>query len=101
MSLDVSEEDGPLLEIEADRSKEPQVSFERMECLHQIERAVQGLPKFCREIVRLRLLEGFSHQEIAHLLNQPTGTVKVYAHRGLAILTEKLRHLKEGEAVLQ
>ena len=101
LSLDVSEGDSPLLEIEADRSQEPEEAFERMERLHEIEQAVQELPRFCHEIIRLRLLEGFSYQEIADLLNQPIGTVKVYVHRGLALLAEKLRHLQEQETVLQ
>jgi RNA polymerase sigma-70 factor, ECF subfamily len=101
LSLDILEADSPLLEIEADRSQEPEAVFERMECLQEIEQAVQGLPKCCREIVRLRLLEGFSHQEIADLLNQPIGTVKVYVHRGVAMLAEKLRDLHEPEAILQ
>lgn len=100
LSLDAAEGDSPLLEIEADRSQEPEAAFERMECLHEIEQAVQGLPKCCREIVRLRLLEGFSHREIADLLNQPIGTVKVYVHRGVAMLAEKLRHLQAQGAIL-
>lgn len=101
LSLDAPEGELLLLEIEADRSQEPEAVFERMECLQEIEQAAQGLPKCCREIVRLRLLEGFSHQEIADLLNQPIGTVKVYVHRGVALLAEKLRDLHASEAILQ
>ena len=101
LSLDAAEGDSPSCEMEADRSQEPEAAFEQMECLHEIEQAVQGLPKCCREIVRLRLLEGFSHREIADLLDQPIGTVKAYVHRGMALLAEKLRHLQAQEAMHQ
>lgn len=90
VSLDVSEAGGSLPEIEADRSEQPEIVYESKEHIHEIEQAIQALPECCRELVRLRLLEHFSYQEIADLLNQPIGTVKCYISRGMAILREKL-----------
>ena len=90
-SLDVSEEDGLSLEIEAICPEQPEKVYEIKERIHEIEQAIQALPEFCSEIVRLRILEHFSHQEIADLLNQPIGTVKCYISRGTTILREKLK----------
>ena len=91
VSLNVSEEDRSSLEIEADCSEQPDVVHEKMECINEIEQAVQALPLFCREMVRLHILEHFSYREIADLLNQPVGSVKCYINRGKAILREKLK----------
>jgi RNA polymerase sigma-70 factor, ECF subfamily len=91
VSLSVSEEDSSPLEIEADCSEQPEVAYEKKECIHEIEQAVQALPEFCREMVRLRILEHFSYREIADLLNQPIGSVKCYISRGKAMLREILK----------
>lgn len=98
VSLDVSEEDGSpeeslVPEIGADCSEQPEIVYESKERIHEIEQAIQTLPGYCREMVRLRLLEHFSYQEIADLLNQPIGTVKCYINRGMALLREQLEEL--------
>lgn len=89
--LHVSAEESSSLEIEADCSEQPEVIYESKECIHEIEQAVQALPLFCREMVRLRILEHFSYRETADLLNQPVGTVKCYISRGMIILRENLK----------
>jgi RNA polymerase sigma-70 factor (ECF subfamily) len=91
VSLDLSEEENSSLEIEADCSEQPEVVYESQEGLTEIEQAVQALPMFCREVVRLRILEHFSYQEIAALLKQPVGTIKCYLSRGMALLRAKLK----------
>jgi RNA polymerase sigma-70 factor (ECF subfamily) len=91
LSLSTSEEGDQFPEIEVDCSELPETVVEAMERIHEIEQAVQALPKYCREMVRLRLLEGFSYKEIADLLKRPLGTVKHHIHCGITILAKNLR----------
>lgn len=100
-SLDVSEdgsspESSSPLEIKADYSEQPEMVYESEQRLREIEQAIQALPEYCHEMVRLRILEHFSYQEIAGLLNQPIGTVKCYINRGMAILRKQL---EESETI--
>ncbi len=48
-----------------------------------------------RQVIVLRYLEGWSHQEIAEVLNKPVSAVKALQRRGLAAL----RRLLESEEV--
>jgi RNA polymerase sigma-70 factor, ECF subfamily len=87
--LDTSE-DSPLLEQEEQQSEQPEFVFERLERRGELEALVGTLPAHFREIVSLFYFEDLSHQEIADILNQPIGTVKVYVHRGIRLLRKTL-----------
>jgi RNA polymerase sigma-70 factor (ECF subfamily) len=51
---------------------------------------VQTLPEAYRETLVLRLVEGYSGQEIAELTGLSHGSVRVNLHRGFRLLREKL-----------
>lgn len=87
--FDISDE-SELREMEAMREELPDMVYEREESRQELEALVATLPQHYRVIVSLYFFRGFSHQEIAHLLKQPVGTVKVYAHRGVRLLRKML-----------
>ena len=89
VSLDTSEESS-LLEREDDRFEQPEVAFEHVEDRQELVVLVATLPQHYRDIVSLYYFEDLSHQEIADVLNQPVGTVKVYVHRGIRLLRKAL-----------
>ena len=55
--------------------------------------AVQHLPPLYREALMLRFNEDLSLEEIARVVGSPLSTVKSRLHRGMAMLTERLRVL--------
>lgn len=87
--LDLSEE-SDLLEREDIREDLPEIAFERVERRQELEALVATLPPHYRTIVSLYYFDDLTHQEIADILNQPVGTVKVYAHRGIRLLRKAL-----------
>lgn len=52
------------------------------------QRALGGLPPQQREPLELAFFEGYTHQEIAHALNRPLGTIKSEIRRALARLRQ-------------
>jgi RNA polymerase sigma-70 factor, ECF subfamily len=56
-----------------------------------LDRALADLPEDQRTILLLRYTHGLSFEEIAEVVGRPTGTVKVYAGRGLTALRKALR----------
>jgi RNA polymerase sigma-70 factor (ECF subfamily) len=87
--LDISEE-SPLLEREDDRFEQPEKAFEHVEGRQELVALVATLPQHFRDVVSLYYFEDLSHQEIADILKQPVGTVKVYVHRGIRLLRKML-----------
>jgi RNA polymerase sigma-70 factor (ECF subfamily) len=87
--LDLSDE-SPLLEREDDRFVQPEVAFEHVEDRQELEILVATLPQHYRDVVSLYYFEDLNYQEIADILNQPVGTVKVYVHRGVRLLRKAL-----------
>jgi RNA polymerase sigma-70 factor, ECF subfamily len=64
--------------------------------LHDIvQRALVRLPPEYREAVVLRDLEGRSYEEIAEILQVPSGTVRSRIHRGREALRQLLEHYVE------
>lgn len=51
---------------------------------------VRELPPDLREVVHLCVIEGYSYDEAARLLDIPTGTVASRIHRGLKLLRQKV-----------
>ena len=67
----------------------------RRETARQVRGALSGLPSEQSRVIQLAFFGGFSHSEIAQMLNEPLGTIKGRMRLGL----EKIRsHLAEGFA---
>lgn len=59
----------------------------------KISAAVRGLPEEQREVLALAYFKGFTHQQIAEILNSPLGTIKTRIRLGM----QKLRELLTAE----
>ncbi|TAM61058.1 sigma-70 family RNA polymerase sigma factor [bacterium] len=82
--------DGTPLEL-ADRPWErPEAVVERAEAARGLAAAIAALPERLRSPLTLRHIDGLTYAEIAEILRQPLGTVKVYVHRGVGKLREAL-----------
>jgi RNA polymerase sigma-70 factor, ECF subfamily len=55
-----------------------------------LEKAIAGLPDGARVPLVLYAVEGYSYEEIAHLLGLALGTIKAQIHRARRLLTEVL-----------
>lgn len=96
VSLDASDDEAPR-EPEEREEEQPDKMFEALERHQEVEALVATLPQRYREIITLHYFEELSQQEIAELLNQPVGTVRVALHRALRLLRTTLGlHLKGG-----
>ena len=61
----------------------------------QVTRAIAALPEEFRVASALHLVEDFSYQEIADMLDCPIGTVRSRLHRGRRLLQKELWALAE------
>ena len=68
---------------------------ETSERAREVRAALQELSEEQREVLNLAYFEGLSQSEIAEELEEPLGTIKARAHRGLARLRIILRSLHE------
>ena len=89
-SLNALEEESTMLEIVDDEQEQPEMVLENWERRHELEALVDTLPDSYREMVSLFYFDDLSHQEIANILNQRVGTVRVYVHRALRLLRKTL-----------
>ncbi|WP_280795453.1 sigma-70 family RNA polymerase sigma factor [Aurantimicrobium minutum] len=55
-----------------------------------VKDALQGIPEDFRAAVYLVDVEGYSYQEVADIMDTPTGTVMSRLHRGRKLLREQL-----------
>jgi RNA polymerase sigma-70 factor (ECF subfamily) len=79
-------------------SKEPITVGEGLETaweVFEVRLALDQLPEDERQVIRLSHFEGFTHVEIAHVLDIPIGTVKSRSYRAHRRLLGLLRHLEE------
>lgn len=90
VALDLSE-DGPHLTIEEDLTQQPEALLEKQETRRELGNLLNQLPEHHRTVINLYYFAGLGYQEIADLLNVPSGTVRSLAHRGL----KRLRALLE------
>jgi RNA polymerase sigma-70 factor, ECF subfamily len=86
----------PEVEVPVD-SESLEATWERFE----IRRAVDALPEEEREVVRRSHLLGHTHEEIAHQLGVPVGTVKSRSSRAHKRLATSLAHLNAQPAANQ
>ncbi len=82
--------DGTPLELADQPSGRPEEIVERADAASSLAAAVAALPDRLRTPLMLRHIDGLPYAEIAAILRQPVGTVKVYVHRGVSRLREVL-----------
>jgi RNA polymerase sigma-70 factor, ECF subfamily len=68
----------------------PSDLIEVQEWKQSVWSAVANLPGRQQQTIVLRYAEGLSYEEVAHVMDCPTGTVKSRLHHGLAALRNKL-----------
>jgi RNA polymerase sigma factor (sigma-70 family) len=76
---------------------DPLEGLVRAEIAQTIECALAGLRPEYRQVVVLRYHEDLSHEEIAHVMDLPVGTVKSHLHRARAQLAEALARFSPVE----
>ena len=97
MTIDepIESEDGEGITLAAtlmDAGLSPCDHAQQGEIKARVEDALRKLPEAFRSVVILREIEGFAYEEIAEILDVPTGTVKSRLTRGRAALKEILQH---------
>jgi RNA polymerase sigma-70 factor (ECF subfamily) len=73
----------------ADEIEEVEIETETIS-LEFLLKIIQELPDRYRMVFNLNVIDGFSHQEIAEMLDITTGTSKSNLHRAKAILKDKI-----------
>ncbi len=91
-ALDVSDE-GLEERLQAPQRTETEVA--RRQDAHEIRSAVSELPPEQLKVIELAFFGGFTHTEIASMLELPTGTVKGRMRLGLHKLREQLGDRQE------
>ena len=69
----------------------PRETAEREELSEQIKDEIAGLPELQQRCLELALYDGFTHEQIASMVDQPLGTVKTWIRRGILKLKSNLR----------
>ena len=96
LSLDVELEEGR--EPAADsRNCSPEELAIRDSVQDVVQRAISNLPEKYRVVVVMRHLQDMSVEEIANVLDMPTGTVKTHLFRAREMLRGRLRSVLEME----
>jgi RNA polymerase sigma-70 factor (ECF subfamily) len=81
--MEVSDEDGALVESAESANPGPLAELERAKDAHALTRCLQGLEAKQRQAIALAFYDGLSHSELASHLREPLGTVKTWVRRGL------------------
>lgn len=77
--------------IREDHYKEPEIEIDEDEVsVDYLLEIIQQLPERYRQVFNLYVLDGFSHKEIAEIMNISTGTSKSNLARARVILKEKI-----------
>jgi RNA polymerase sigma-70 factor (ECF subfamily) len=76
---------------------DPLADLTRAEVIERVRQAVLALPAAYREVVVLCDLQELDYGQAARVLDCPVGTVRSRLHRARALLTEKLRALRQAE----
>lgn len=77
--------------IREDHYKEPEIEIDEDEVsVDYLLKIIQQLPDRYRQVFNLYVLDGFSHKEIAEIMNISTGTSKSNLARARVILKEKI-----------
>jgi RNA polymerase sigma-70 factor (ECF subfamily) len=78
-------------DLQSDETTWPEDQAERHFQQGQVRAALRRLTSEQRQVVVLKYLEGWEHDEIAAVLKKPLGAVKALQHRGLAALNRLLK----------
>jgi RNA polymerase sigma-70 factor (ECF subfamily) len=81
--LEVSDEDGALLEAADSGDPGPLAGLEREADARAVKRCLETLEAQQRQAIALAFYDGLSHAELARHLREPLGTVKTWVRRGL------------------
>ncbi len=84
------EREGRSFEVQLDALPTLGASAETCVEARRAAQLLESLPEERRRVLRLALIEGLTHAQIAERLEMPLGTVKSHARRGLAALREAL-----------
>jgi RNA polymerase sigma-70 factor (ECF subfamily) len=71
---------------------DPTIGMARDESVTKVRSALSKLPPEQREVIRMAFLGGLTHEQIAHMLSVPLGTVKTRIRLGL----RRLKSLMPG-----
>lgn len=74
------------------------LQLDELELRVEVERALAGLEPEQREVVVLKVVEGFKFEEIAEILDCPLSTVKSRVYAGFEQLRRRLAPSKSGQA---
>lgn len=88
-------EAGTALEMENESYKKVYLKFQNDE----ITELIQNLPNKMRMVFNLYIIEGFSHKEIAEMMNISQGTSKSQLHDARMILQNKIKRLNSSESI--
>ncbi|HEX8633872.1 MAG TPA: RNA polymerase sigma factor [Pyrinomonadaceae bacterium] len=77
---------------------DPLAELARSELIETVRQAVLTLPAHYREVVVLCELHELSYAEAASALGCAVGTVRSRLHRARALLVERLREVRDGDA---
>ena len=91
---DTDEDTGVLANLIGTAMGGPDDEAEMAEQHETLRRAVDALPRVCREAVILVYFQGLKYREAAIILSLPVGTVKSRVHIAVAKLTETLAMLR-------
>lgn len=72
------------------KTQSPDETALKTELQQSVVTALHSLDEEHRAVVVLRDIEGFSYEEISHILDIPTGTVKSRLYRGRIMLRDKI-----------
>jgi RNA polymerase sigma-70 factor (ECF subfamily) len=95
--LDLSEE-SQMLDLPDLAGDDPELFFENMESQQEMIKLIHALPEQYRIVITCYYYEELSYQEIAELLDQPSGTVKSRLHRGLKLLKQTMQTTKQSRS---
>ena len=90
MRIEVSLDDAPQIEEEADEGPSPLQNAIASDDARQLYECMSELDDHQQRCLMLAYQEGLTHKELAIRLNQPLGTVKSWIRRGLLHLKECL-----------
>lgn len=65
--------------------------------MEYLEKCILSLPEKCRQVFVLAEIEGYTHEEIAQMLNISAGTSKSQLHYAKQLLKQKLQTILKNE----
>jgi RNA polymerase sigma-70 factor (ECF subfamily) len=90
----------PTEELPEEPCGQPDQGLERVDLGEEARAAeaeLEKLPRKQRDVLRMSIVDGMTHVEIAARLALPLGTVKSHARRGLERVRESLARREQGE----